>query len=196
MPSMGRGPQKVPMSRRVIRMSCIGGLAALTSVAMASCGTPSFPSGPGTATITWRSLPNNGATTKSPPQPYSGTVAGIPVNGKALAPSLPPVTPGSVPSIPTHLQLAQWTGTFEGHTFNLKVVANLASLKNVSAFTVDVDGTFGSQAVRFVAGPAPANANTITFHGTVGHHHVTGSLRPGASHETHGKATATFTVTG
>jgi hypothetical protein len=177
-------------------MSCIGGLAALTSVALAGCGTPSFPSGHGTATITWHSIPNNGATTKSPPQPYSGTVAGIPVNGKALAPPLPPITPGSAPSIPTHLQLAQWTGTFEGHTFSLKVVADFASASNPSSITFDVDGSFGSQKVSFIVGPAPATANAITFHGTVGHHHVTGSVRPGVSHGSNGKATATFTVTG
>jgi hypothetical protein len=178
--------------RRAVRVSCIGGLAALASVAMASCGSPSFPTGNGTATITWRSLPNNGAT-KSPPQPYSGTVAGIPVSGKALPP--PPIKPGSLTSVPTHLPLAQWTGTFEGHAFSLKLVANLSSA-NLSSFTVDADGTFGSQAVRIIAGPAPASATTITFHGTVGPHHVTGSVRPGVSHGTHGKATATFTVTG
>jgi hypothetical protein len=182
------------MLRRVIRMSCIGGLAALTSVAMASCGTPSFPSGHGTATITWRSLPNIGDPTKRPPQPYSGTVAGIPVTGKALTPALPTIKPGS--TIPTHLQLARWTGVFEGHTFSLNVVADFASASNLNSITFDVDGTFGSQKVSFIVGPAPATANAITFHGTVGHHHVTGSVRPGASHETHGKATATFTVTG
>jgi hypothetical protein len=188
----GRRSGEASRCRRVVRMACIGGLAALTSVAMASCGSPSFPTDHGTATITWRSLPNNGAT-KSPPQPYSGTVAGIPVSGRALPP--PPIKPGSVTSIPTHLPLAQWTGTFEGHAFSVKVVANFSSA-NLSSFTVDADGTFGSQAVRIIAGPAPASSNTISFHGTIGHHHVTGSVRPGVSHGTHGKATATFTVTG
>lgn len=195
MPSTSRGPRDAPMSRRVMRMSCIGGLVALTSVALAGCGTPSFPNGHGTATITWHSLPNNGATTKSPPQPYSGTVAGIPVNGKAF-PAVPPsIKPGSL-TIPTHLQLAQWTGAFEGHTFSLKVVANFAKAANPSSITLDVDGTFGSQKVTFIVGPAPATSNTISFHGTVGHHHVTGSVRPGVSHGSNGKATATFTVTG
>lgn len=188
----GRRSGEASRCRGVVRMSCIGGLAALTSVAMASCGSPSFPTGQGTATITWRSVPNNGAT-KAPPQPYSGTVAGIPVSGRALPP--PPIKPGSLTSVPTHLPLAQWTGTFEGHTFRLNVVANFTSA-NLSSFTVDADGTFGSQLVRFVAGPASASANTITFHGTVGHHHVTGSVRPGTSHATHGEATARFTVTG
>jgi hypothetical protein len=67
---------------------------------------------------------------------------------------------------------------------------------SLGSFTVDIDGTFGSQRVRLTAVPVTDNSNTIRFQGTVGHHHVTGSIgspkKTGASNE----ATATFTVTG
>jgi hypothetical protein len=168
------------------------GLIALASMALAGCAAPSFPAGPGSATITWHSVrPSDGATA-SPPQPFAGTVAGIPVRGTSLGPSTPKGGPPT--SLPARLTLATWTGSFEGHRFALDVSTGTSSLSNISTLTFDADGTFDSQKVRFIVGPDPDNSSTITFHGTVGAHDVAGSLRLWPAHGASGKATATFTV--
>ena len=187
----------MPILRRVVRMSNVGGLLAVTSIALAGCGAPSFPAGPGTATITWHSLQPAPGSTQGPPQPYTGTVAGIPVSGLST-PVIPPApSSGAGLSLPHRLALARWTGRFLGQNFALTVTFLLGNTSlSLGSFTVDIDGTFGSQPVRFTAVPISSNSNTIRFQGTIGHHHVTGTIgsatKTGASNE----ATATFTVTG
>jgi hypothetical protein len=161
-------------------------------LALTGCGTPSFPGGPGTATITWHSVKSSDDATATPPQPFAGTIAGVPVRGTSLGPSTP--NSGSL-RIPARLTLATWKGTFEGQPFSLDLSTETASLRNIKTLTIDADGTFDAQKVRFIVGPDPDNSNTVKFHGTVGRHKVTGSVRPSAAHGTNGKATATFTVT-
>jgi hypothetical protein len=90
------------------------------------------------------------------------------------------------------LEVARWTGTFEGRTFALAVTLLTSGLATTA--TVDVDGRFGSQPVRFVVGPEPVSSTTVHFHGTVGPHHVTGSVRPSQGRGARNRATATFTV--
>lgn len=175
----------------MVAIRCVA-LIGLTSIALAGCGTPSFPAGPGTATITWHSVKPSDGAAPSPPQPFAGTVAGIPVHGTSLGPSTP--NGGSPTSLPARLTLATWTGTFEGHPFALDVSTGTSSLSDINTLTFDADGTFDSQKVRFIVGPDPDNSNTIKFHGTVGRHKVTGSLRLLPAHGASGKATATFTV--
>src|ERR1019366_4659658 len=113
-------------------------------------------------------------TTSNAPQPYTGSIAGIPGEGKALAP--PPPKPGGPIHIPARLGGARGTGTFEGHSVALPVPLLTSGLATTAA--VDVDGTFGSQHVRFVVGPEPVSSTTVHFHGSVGPHHVTGAVRP------------------
>ena len=155
------------------------------------------PEGSGTATLGWHSVQPTDATTQGPPQPYSGTVAGIPVSGisNPVRPYRLP-GPGGGVSLPSPLTLGRWTGSFQGHAFTLNVSFATSALANLNSVTVDIVGTLGSQAVRFTAAPTGKNPNVVIFQGTVGRHHVTGTVQPfqatGADH----KATATFTVAG
>ena len=175
-----------------MRSSCIVGLVALASAALAGCATASFPSGSGTATITWHSVQGNNAAAPGPSQPFAGTVAGIPVDGISRTPR----PPRGALSLPAKLTLATWTGSFQGHTFALTVTFNTAGFRNLASATIDIDGTYGSQKVRFVAGATSTNSQTATFHGTVGYHHVSGSVRPFTEHGATEKAVTTFKVTG
>ncbi|HEY5024518.1 MAG TPA: hypothetical protein VII76_06050 [Acidimicrobiales bacterium] len=184
--------------RRVLRGSCLGGLVGLSSMALAACGAPGFPTGTGTATFTWHSVQTNNVDannpTQSPPQPFAGTVAGIPVRGTALGPVVPA---GGLSALPARLTVARWTGRFQGHAFSLSVSEDTSALRDLQSATIDVDGTLGSQKVHFVVGPAGSTiSNTIKFRGTVGAHHVTGSVRLFNAHGASNKASATFTVTG
>jgi hypothetical protein len=175
-----------------VRSSCIVGLVVLAPAALAGCATASFPTGSGTATITWHSVQGDNAAAPGPPQPFAGTVAGIPVDGR----SLPAPSPKSLTSLPAKLTLATWNGRFQGHAFNLPVTFNIAGLRNLASAKAHIDGTYGSQKVRFVAGTTSQSSQKITFHGTVGPHDVSGSVRLLGEHGDSGKATATFTVTG
>ncbi len=183
-----RGSWRSLAPRRIVNASWLGGLVALSAVTLAACGAPSFPTGSGTATFTWHSI--GSPTTSNAPQPYTGAIAGIPVQGTALAP--PPLKPGGPIAVPARLEVARWTGTFEGRTFALAVTLLTSGLATTA--TVDVDGRFGSQQVRFVVGPEPVSSTTVHFHGTVGPHHVTGSVRPSQGRGARNRATATFTV--
>lgn len=190
----------MPTHRRNGRTSSVAVLVALPSIVLASivlagCGAPSFPAGPGTATFTWHSVERTEGATPGLPQPYSGTVAGIPVSGRVTPDFVP--APGGGVSFPERLTLARWTGSFLGHAFALTVTFLLAKASlSLGSFTVDIDGTWGSQPVRFTAEPGKDNTSSIRFQGTVGQHHVNGSIgrlrNAGATNE----ATATFTVAG
>jgi hypothetical protein len=78
----------------------------------------------------------------------------------------------------------------------MTVIFNTVGIRTRSSALVDIDGTYGSQKVRFVAGSPSEASETITFHGTVGRHDVSGSIRPFTEHGATEKATAAFTVTG
>lgn len=121
-------------------------------------------------------------------------MAGIPVTGAASFKGL--AGQFRAPSLPARLSLARWTGSFDGHAFSLTVSLKTSALADTASMTAYVDGTFGSQAARFVIGPEPATATTLSFHGTVGTHHVTGTVRPASHRGSENEATATFTVTG
>jgi hypothetical protein len=175
------------------------GLGALATIARAGCsGSPSFPTGTNTAAFTWHSVDGT-ATAPNPSQPFSGTVAGIPVRGDSVI-VFPPSTPnpGGLATLPAHVPFARWTGSFEGHRFWLTVSFNFPkgfNGYNLAALSINVDGTFGSQTVRCTAAITPHHPDSVTFRGTVGRHHVTGTVRP-IQHGAADSATATFTVTG
>jgi hypothetical protein len=71
----------------------------------------------------------------------------------------------------------------------------LATSPGLGSFTVEVNGTFGSQPVRLTAVPVTDNSNTIRFQGTIGHHDVTGTIGSAKKTGADNEATATFTVT-
>jgi hypothetical protein len=174
----------------------VAGLGAVTAVAL-SGRQATFPTGSGTATITWQTVRASGSATSSP-QPFSGTIAGVPISGVSTTPTPRSFAqPGSNPTIPSQLTLARWTGTFASKTFSVAVSADLSKLASGltgPGFTVKVDGTYGTEPVHATASFS-ATPDELTFAGTVGHHHITGSVHPtenGAANT----AAASFVVTG
>jgi hypothetical protein len=184
----------------VVRWS--GGIGiALVTLTLSGCATTGFPTGSGTATITWRSVGGVNGANETRPQPYSGSIAGVPVSG-----TLVPLTPHFIPnpggggSLPSTLTFARWTGSFEGKRFVLTASAKTSGLlkgllNNASEFTVDIDGTFGTEHVTGTASSSETRPNILFFMGAVGRHHVAGTVRP-IQHGASNKATAKFTVTG
>lgn len=172
---------------------------ALVTLTLAGCAAAGFPTGSGTATITWHSVdaPNGGSVAH--PQPFSGSIAGVPLTGKSVMP-VPHVirTPEGSVSLPSTLVLAHLTGSFQGQPFVLTLSAKTSELRNLfhsSSLLVDVVGTYGSQVVKGTATVPASHPNTLRIMGTVGHHHVTCTVRP-TQHGAANTATATFTVTG
>jgi hypothetical protein len=157
------------------------------TMALSGCAT-GFPTGAGTATITWHGISGAPLTR---PQPYSGTIAGVPVSGDSRSPL--PQLPGG--HFPPRLVLARWTGSFQGETFDITVSVKTAGLANNPSAAADIGGTLGSEPVTGTARASPSHPNILHFVATIGHHHVTGTIQP-FNHGSTGKATATFTVTG
>ncbi len=121
-------------------------------------------------------------------------VAGIPVTGTASFKGL--AAPLEAGSRSARLTLARWTGSYDGHAFSLTVSLKASPLPDTASVTAYVDGTFGSQPAHFVVGPDPTTDAEVSFHGTVGPHGVTGTVRPGSRRGSENRATASFTVTG
>lgn len=174
---------------------CLGSLIAF-SITGCSSSSAGFPSGSGVATITWHRVATT-SSLQSPPQPFSGTIAGIPVSGRSVTP-VPKANqnPGGGISIPSHLVLARWTGTFQGTDFLMTVSVGDLSITNLSSVTFDISGKFGSQIVHGTGRASSSQQSQLTFQGTVGHHHVVGSVKEPVEQGGSGTATATFTVTG
>jgi hypothetical protein len=175
----------------VVKMVGIGWLIAV-SIAGCSSSPAGFPSGSGVATITWHRVATT-SSVQSPPQPFSGAIAGIPVSGKSVTP-VPKAdqNPGGGITIPSHFVLARWTGTFQGTKFQMTL--SVGSLS--TSFKVDISGKFGSQSVHGTATSSASQDGRLTFQGTVGHHHIVGSVKEPVEHSGSGTATATFRVTG
>lgn len=95
------------------RPFAVGLSVALMTVALSGCAT-GFPAGAGTATITWRGVSGAPLTR---PQPYSGTIAGVPVSGDTRA-RVPQLAGGH---FPPKLVVARRTGRFQGQTFNINL---------------------------------------------------------------------------
>jgi hypothetical protein len=169
------------------RPFAIGLSVVLMTVALSGCAT-GFPTGAGTATITWRGVSGAPLTR---PQPYSGTIAGVPVSGDSRSPV--PHFPGG--HFPPKLILARWTGSFQGQKFDITLSVKTAGLAINPSPTADISGTLGSEPVTGTARAPASHPNILHFVATIGHHHVTGTVKP-FNHGSTGKATATFTVTG
>ena len=175
---------------------------AVVTLTLAGCATAGFPTGSGTATITWHSVDGSYGGSEAHSQPYSGSIAGFPVTGKVVMPIPHAIrTPEGSVSLPSILVLARLTGSFQGKSFALTLSVRtsellpLKNLFNLSSFVAHVAGTYGSQVVKGTATAPASHPNTFRFMGTIGHHHLTGTVRP-IRHGSTNTATATFTVTG
>jgi hypothetical protein len=184
----------------VAAVAVVGGLGAVSAVALTSNDKVGFPVGSGTATITWHSTSSSDTSNH-----FSGTVAGIPVAGDAVATPPPFGGPSNTsPGLPSTLPLARWTGTFEGKPFDLDVA--LSNLQSADPFSgvgvrVEVTGRYGGQPVHMTSAfsAADARSDSLRFTGTVGPYRVTGTVQPtggGSAHPASNTARATFVVTG
>ena len=211
--SSGRSKSRVFVLATGIVVVAVIGVFAVLAV-FKNNGLGSLRSGRGTATITWHSA---GGGVNPPPQPFSGTAAGLSLSGTATvasppnAPNTPP-SPGAAITLPPRTHVATWTGTLGGTSFNLDETFDLSGslgqggspteqttpgiAPRITA-TFVVTGTFGTKSVNVTAAIDPHNANDIAFSGTVGNLRVTGTINT-AVLQKNGKTTtltASFIVT-
>jgi hypothetical protein len=166
-------------------------LVVVTALALSSCGSPGFPSGSGTATIIWTTNPG-GNLSKPSTQVFGGFIAGLPMNGTADIPGIGSVNPAHPPPL---LHVARWTGIYGGKSFALTV--SLVLWDKTHPFPFEVDGEYGSLGVHATTTALSPHARTIDFEGTIGHHHITGTIGPVEHHHgISGTATIHFTVSG
>jgi len=165
--------------------------------ALLGSSTPStVPTGPGTASITW----NGVAPSKSGypgPQPFTGTIAGVPVSGTTVA--LPNGFPHAGGTLPTDFVFYRVSGTLGGTPFSIDLIYNVAPGGQFPTghqmVSLNVVGTYGTEPVRGTIS-GPANASTANFTGTVGSLHVSGTLPPAMTHNGMSSAMSPFTVSG
>jgi hypothetical protein len=153
-------------------------------------GTTAVPGGPGTALITWEP-----ASPTSHSSSFSGTVAGVRLEGTATSPLASELSPGAGGhiSLPATLTLVSLSGTLGGQPFTLNLTATTADLVHGPPFTVRISGTYGTEPVNGTLTQTPGNAPS-PFEATVGDRHVSGTIpQPDTAARS---ATATFTVTG
>lgn len=213
----GRGADRGSWRRPPLPYVVVVGAAVLAVVAFfavsaifATNGLDGIPAGPGTGTVVWHHpVSSDGSAVgtvltlkDSPVQPFSGTIAGLALTGRATADTktilkflTSPVRP--TPQHPVTLPLYHWTGTLGGTAFSLSVAEVIVTplLETSKGDSIRVTGTFGSQPVRTtarVAGPTSTKAFSIS--GSLGNLSFTGRiagpvLSHGASEET-----ATFTL--
>jgi hypothetical protein len=172
----------------------VAGVAAALTVTHRTAG---FPTGTGSATITWQRV----AGSSPAPQPYRGTIAGIPLSGTAVTATahVSGGTGGGV-VLPSTIALARWTGRFDGRSFNLIVstrvpAGGLSALATPSGFVVTVAGTYGGDPVRGTMRPI-GSSSSARFDATIGPDHVTGIITAPTQSGSTGSVKATFTVTG
>jgi hypothetical protein len=196
------------LSRRAVLGGAIvvAGAAAAAIVLVVSKSSNGIGEGSGTATITW--VPTRTESTDgNPPQPFTGTIGGLLLNGVATtAPTAGIFGSPSSPSrtVPKDIPLFIWKGTLGGMSFRLVISItglNLNSLSKPSAggAALKITGTYGSENVIGDV-PVPSadldnNSSPIDFHGTVGARKVTGVVHAPTGDGKLQTATASYTVT-
>jgi hypothetical protein len=157
----------------------------------------SLPLGKGSATITW--VGNSGITPTI--NSIHGSAKGLTVKATG---TVPPVLrlgqgqSGSTPSIPSSYPIADIRGTLAGTSFSLTITLKLSGL-SFSPPTKPI--TFGSVSGSFHGQPITAvlvgrtAPSGVTFRGTIGNDHVTGTITRLVRHGKQSTAYATFDVT-
>jgi hypothetical protein len=157
----------------------------------------SLPLGNGSATITW--VGNSGITPTI--NSIHGSARGLTVKATGTVPPVPGVgqsPSGSTPSIPSSYPIADIKGALAGTSFSLTITLKLSSL----SFTPPtkpvtfgyVSGSFHGQPISavLIGRTAPSG---VTFRGTIGSDHVTGSINRVVRQGRQSTAYATFKVT-
>jgi hypothetical protein len=138
----------------------------------------------------------------NPPQPFSGTIEGIPISGVATTPLTTISTPGQAKS--STIKLFRWKGTLGGKPYDVGLYAEYHRSTGTSepegSFPgVTVSGTWGTEAVNGrIATPSAAEIKSGTgpvhFDGTIGGLKVSGTITRPTGNDTGQSGSATFTV--
>lgn len=180
---------------------------------LANNGLYGIPGGAGTATITWHPITTatTGGTSSTSPftparsssQPFSGTIAGLPLNGAAAPPStlFKGSGSGGTPHLPATFALAHWTGTLGGTRFDITDTLPTAQIfgaaaTKVTSVTFHATGTFGAEPVRATGTVTKSRPNQLAIAGTVGNLSFHGTVHiPKQDSGKTRSVTASFTVT-
>ena len=190
---------------------------AIAPVTLAGCS--SIPTtisvGSGTATITWIPVSSDATGFGNPPQPFTGTIDGLPLSGVATTPGVNSVvTPSGASNhasssnsgkIPSTIEFFRWKGTFAGKPFDVGLYATYHRSTNpigpASFPSVKITGRWGPLAVNgHIVPPTAEQLKTgrgpVRFYGTVGRYNVSGSVPRPSGTGTGAKKTgrATFTI--
>jgi hypothetical protein len=201
-----------PPSHRPSRRAVIGGGivvagAAAAAIALAvSKSSNGIGEGSGTGTITWVPTPAESATVL--PQPFTGTIGGLPLKGTAtISPDAGIFGSPSSPSttIPKEIPFFIWKGSLGDTPFHLVLSITGLSFSILAkpsggspAFRIS--GTYGSENVNGDV-PVPGSAvpnNTpapIAFQGAIGAKKVTGLVHGPTGGSTLQTATVSYTMT-
>jgi hypothetical protein len=151
-------------------------LAAVPALAGSAAPAPLLHAGKGSVVIRW-SATNGDLLTGGNNQPFSGTVAGLPVTGTASA------------SVNQQGVSIHWTGKLGKTPFTVAVAIGLSDLK---AGDVHVTGTYGKNPMRGTATMSPAHPHLIAFSGSIGSHHVSVTVHQPVRHGNTDVAKASF----
>lgn len=153
-----------------------------------------LPLGSGSATISWTGKSGITPTINS----ISGKARGFAVVATGRVPKPPSLAHSSTPgSVPASYPIADIKGTIGGTPFTLHVAINLTGLNSNSSTPTalgTVTGTFRGLPIKAVLA-ASFNSPTVSFSGTVGGDHVTGTIGRVIRHGNTSTATAHFDVT-
>jgi hypothetical protein len=205
--AVGNSPSHRPSRRAVIGGGIVVAGAAAAAIALAvSKSSNGIGEGSGTGTITWVPTPAESATVL--PQPFTGTIGGLPLKGTAtVSPDAEIFGSPSSPSttIPKEIPFFIWKGSLGDTPFHLVVsIAGLSfsslTKSPAGSLAFRITGTHGSETVTGdvpVPGSAVPNSTSapIAFHGTVGAKKVTGLVHGPTGGSTLQTATVSYTMT-
>jgi hypothetical protein len=184
-------------------------VAAVVVIVLAtSSSSGPFSPGVGSATITWTSAATGND--ESPPQPFGGTINGVPVSGVNTTDlsGIEGLVQGAAAKKPLKIHLFEIKGTFDGKAFALGVFVEYPHGFSLGATEstfpkIDVVGTYGNEKVQAslmppasdLSNPEALNSSTpMLFKGTIGDLEISGQVQEPTKHGSHNTAKATFTI--
>jgi hypothetical protein len=180
------------------------GIAGSTDAGSSTRST--IATGPGTAIVTWKPISDTTGL-GNPPQPFKGTIEGIPMSGLSTSPFLSSASSSSSDTLPSTIELYQWKGQLGDQPFDIGFFATFKPSTSTSSTgigfpSVTIKGTWGSRLVNGrIADPTAAQLKSgkgpVHFYGTIGKFKVSGAIKypSGTGNGKMRTGTATFNVT-
>jgi hypothetical protein len=187
----------VPVVVLVI-VTLIGGLAGTASSATLTVST-----GPGSATIHWKSVKENPESFEPLPQPFTGVVDGITVSGVATMPFTTIVVSPSDPTGSILVEVVNWEGSLGGKPFDVAIFVGYSDQSTTVSPTsiipkITVLGAWGKELVLGSITPSKAELKSgqgpLRFHGRVGDLRVRGEVSQPTGTRRQRSSSATFFV--